>query len=420
MGALSGGSVTVEGLGAASVQGDAGFADVLARMGAVVERDATSTTVAGTGPLTAIRVELSDLSDTAPTLAAVAATATGTTEVSGIGFIRHKESDRIAAMVTELSRLGFDAREDPDGFTVVGAPAVAPAASGGGDEAAVTVVDTYDDHRIAMALTVLGLVRGGVAVADPGCVAKTFPGFFDEIFRLASSPGMGTSNSSASTPSSIAAAAVIAIDGPSGSGKSTVARSVAERLGVDYLDTGAMYRAVAFAALRHDLDPGDDTAVAALAREIDLSVGPEGVIVDGIDGTVEIRGPEVTRAVSAVAANPAVRTELQRRQRDWATKHGGGVIEGRDIGSVVFPDARLKVFLTARSDVRAGRRAQEVTDLDYETVAADLVRRDTADSQREHNPLTRAADAVEIETTDLSVDAVVDRVIALLASGEGG
>ena len=157
---------------------------------------------------------------------------------------------------------------------------------------------------------------------------------------------------------------VVAIDGPAGSGKSTVARSLAERLGLRYLDTGAMYRAVTFAALRRNIDPADGEPVAALARRVDLDVTLEYVRVDGVDATIEIRGPEVTRAVSTVAANADVRSELVARQRDWAAKHGGGVIEGRDIGSVVFPDAELKVYLDARPEVRAARRSKEVTDLD--------------------------------------------------------
>src|SRR5580765_3909843 len=153
---------------------------------------------------------------------------------------------------------------------------------------------------------------------------------------------------------------VIAIDGPAGSGKSTVARRLAERLGLDYLDTGAMYRAVAFAALRRMLDPDDEEKVAAVAREMTLDVSNAGVIVDGVDATVEIRGPEVTRAVSIVAANQRVRAELTRRMREWADNRGGGVIEGRDIGTVVFPDAELKLFITARAEVRAARRHKEL------------------------------------------------------------
>jgi cytidylate kinase len=213
---------------------------------------------------------------------------------------------------------------------------------------------------------------------------------------------------------------VIAIDGPAGSGKSTVARKLAERLGLRYLDTGAMYRAVTFAALRRNIDPGDPDPVAALARRVDLEVTLEHVRVDGVDATIEIRGPEVTRAVSVVAANPAVRTEMVARQREWAQRHGGGVIEGRDIGSVVFPDAELKVYLDARPEVRAARRSQEVTDLSYETVAADIARRDALDQGRESSPLTRAGDAVEVDTSDLDVDDIVELIAAQVGEPADG
>jgi cytidylate kinase len=210
---------------------------------------------------------------------------------------------------------------------------------------------------------------------------------------------------------------VIAIDGPAGSGKSTVAKKLAERLQLRYLDTGAMYRAVTFAALRRNIDPGDAEPVASLARKVDLEVTLDGVRVDGVDATIEIRGPEVTRAVSTVAANPAVRTEMVARQREWANRHGGGVIEGRDIGSVVFPDAALKVYLDARPEVRAARRSQEVTDLSYETVAADIARRDALDQGRESSPLTRAGDAVEVDTSDLSIDEIVELIAAQVQDG---
>ncbi len=207
---------------------------------------------------------------------------------------------------------------------------------------------------------------------------------------------------------------VIAIDGPAGSGKSTIARHLAIQLGVAYLDTGAMYRAVAFAALRRGVDPGEVDRVAGLVRDLELDVGPEGVVVDGVDATIEIRGPEVTRAVSAVAANPAVRTELVRRQREWVATRGAAVVEGRDIGTVVFPDAELKAYLTARLDVRAGRRHQEVVDLDYDSVAADMAQRDTVDTQRDVDPLQQAADAVLIDTSDRSIDEIVADLMARL------
>jgi CMP/dCMP kinase len=208
--------------------------------------------------------------------------------------------------------------------------------------------------------------------------------------------------------------AQIAIDGPAGSGKSTVARRLAERLDLPYLDTGAMYRAVAFAALRRNIDPVEAEEVARMARLLELTVEGAVVQVDGVDATIEIRGPEVTRAVSIVAANAEVRTELVRRQREWVEAHGGGVVEGRDIGTVVLPDADLKAYLTAAPDVRAGRRHQEVADLAYEQVAADMARRDAIDSERAADPLRAADDAVVIDTTERSVDEIVDDLLARL------
>jgi cytidylate kinase len=200
---------------------------------------------------------------------------------------------------------------------------------------------------------------------------------------------------------------VIAIDGPAGSGKSTVARRLADHLGLDYLDTGAMYRAVTFAALRRGIDPEDTSPVAELARVVDLDVTTDHVRVDGVDATIEIRGPEVSRAVSLVAANPEVRAELVRRQREWAYERAGGVLEGRDIGTVVFPDAVLKVYLNARPEVRAERRAAEVSELDYETVAADMARRDAFDQGRQADPLRLADDAIVLDTSDLTIDEIV-------------
>jgi cytidylate kinase len=209
---------------------------------------------------------------------------------------------------------------------------------------------------------------------------------------------------------------VIAIDGPAGSGKSTVAKAVADRLGLKYLDTGAMYRSVAFAVLRAGGDPANVDFAANTARTMELDVGRETVVVNGVDASFEIRGPEVTRAVSLVAANPAVRAELVSRQREWVAVRGGGVLEGRDIGTVVFPDAELKIYLTADPAERARRRAKEVTDLDYETVAADLARRDSLDTNREADPLAEAADAVVVDTTGLSIAEVVTKIEGLLST----
>lgn len=202
---------------------------------------------------------------------------------------------------------------------------------------------------------------------------------------------------------------IVAIDGPAGSGKSTIGRAVAERLGLEYLDTGAMYRSVAFAALRRGLDPADADAVAALAPALTIVVASQ-VLVDGEDATAAIRGAEVTRAVTAVAANPAVRAELVRRQQAWAAERGGGVVEGRDIGTVVFPDADLKVYLTADESERLRRRAAEAGD----EVAGDIARRDTADASRAVSPMAAADDALVIDTTGRSIDEIVEEVLSKL------
>jgi cytidylate kinase len=205
---------------------------------------------------------------------------------------------------------------------------------------------------------------------------------------------------------------VIAIDGPAGAGKSTVARALAARLGLEYLDTGAMYRAVTFAAMRRGvLD--DDAAVAALATEVTLEVGDHGVLVDGIDATTEIRTAEVTRNVSRVAANPVVRAAMVARQRTWAVARGGGVIEGRDIASVVFPDAELKLYLTASPRVRAERRVAEAGG-DVDEMEAAIAARDAYDSSREHSPLTQADGSRVVDTTGMSIDEVLATIEGLL------
>ena len=219
---------------------------------------------------------------------------------------------------------------------------------------------------------------------------------------------------------------VIAIDGPAGSGKSTVAQAVANRLGLEYLDTGSMYRAVAFAVLRAGGDPSDEDFAAAAARTIDVRVAAGRVWVDGVDATVEIRGPSVDRAVSVVAANPAVRAELVARQREWVRRRGGGVLEGRDIGTVVFPDAEVKIHLVADPAVRARRRISQsglsqkgaaadgrTYDEAVESVAEALARRDRIDSTRRADPLSVAPGAVVIDTTELTFDETVEQIMRL-------
>ena len=208
---------------------------------------------------------------------------------------------------------------------------------------------------------------------------------------------------------------VIAIDGPAGAGKSTVAREVARRLGLERLDTGAMYRAVTLEALEEDVDPRDAEGCAALARSMDLSVG-ELVMLNGRDVTEQIRSARVTEAVSIVAAHPEVRAELVRRQRAWVEANGAGVVEGRDIGSVVLPDADLKVFLTADSAERAWRRAaEEPAGSDVLAMTAESIRcRDELDSTRVASPLVAPKGAIVVDSTGRSVESVVEEVLSCL------
>jgi cytidylate kinase len=208
---------------------------------------------------------------------------------------------------------------------------------------------------------------------------------------------------------------VVAIDGPAGAGKSTVARALAARLGLEYLDTGAMYRAVAVATRRTGLDPADVEGVAALARRLDLHVGVEGVFVDGVDVTTAIRTTQATTDVSAIASNPSVRAELVSRQREWGESRGGGVIEGRDIGTVVFPDAVLKVYLTASPRERAERRVAEAGG-DIDEVATAIARRDEIDRARAHGPLREADSAVLMDTTGRSVSGIVEELASMVAA----
>ena len=205
---------------------------------------------------------------------------------------------------------------------------------------------------------------------------------------------------------------VVAIDGPAGAGKSTIAKALAARLGVRYLDTGAMYRAVTFAAMSSGIELNDQNLVADLTRKSKMLLTDESVVINGLDATVAIRSSEVTAAVSTVAANSQVRTELRERQRQWIADHNGGVVEGRDIGSVVFPDATLKVYLTASPIVRARRRvAQSGGNVDE--IATSIASRDLQDSSRSDSPLTQTDDAVIIDTSDRSIDEVVAHLVEL-------
>ena len=220
-----------------------------------------------------------------------------------------------------------------------------------------------------------------------------------------------------------AGASVVAIDGPSGSGKSTIARGVASALGLEMLDTGAMYRAVAYGVLLSGVDAGDEAAVATVAENAAIAVQDGVTTLGGADISAEIRGPAVTELVSSIAAVPAVRRSLVARQRAWVDRHGGGVVEGRDIGSVVFPEARVKVFLTASEEERARRRQQDEVaasrTVSVEDVQSSMAQRDAADSSRAVSPLRTADGATIVDTTARSPEAIVAEIVDRYRAAEG-
>ncbi|MEN9287288.1 MAG: cytidylate kinase [Actinomycetota bacterium] len=206
---------------------------------------------------------------------------------------------------------------------------------------------------------------------------------------------------------------VVAIDGPAGAGKSTIAKALAVALGIEYLDTGAMYRGVTFEVLKRGLEATDVDAVARVARTIRFIQTRDSLHVNDVDATAAIRTAEVDAAVSHVAANSAVREEMRTRQRQWIAEHGGGVVEGRDIGSVVFPDATLKVYLVASPLVRAKRRVAQHGG-DVEEIARAIAERDQRDSTRDDSPLRQMPDAVVVDTSDHTVPEVIDEIRRLL------
>ena len=210
---------------------------------------------------------------------------------------------------------------------------------------------------------------------------------------------------------------IVAIDGPAGAGKSTIAQALALALDIPYLDTGAMYRMVTYAALRDGIDLQDENAVADVARRMNTVMSADRFFVDEVDVTDIIRGAQVTEAVSVVAALSEVRNELRAAQRAWVENAGGGVVEGRDIGTVVFPDATLKVFLTASPAIRAQRRVSQ-SGGDVLAIEEQIRKRDHLDSTRADSPLRESKDSLFIDTTDLSIEKVVQQIASSVANIE--
>lgn len=392
-GAIGGGPVRVEGVGRDSVQGDVAFADALAGMGAVVKAgsDWIEASAPADGQLRAFDLDLNHIPDAAMTLAVAALFADGPCKLRNVGSWRVKETDRLAAMATELCKVGAQTQQGVDYLVVTPPPALIPGAR----------IDTYDDHRMAMCFSLVALGGVPVRIDDPKCVAKTFPDYFERFAAI-------------TAPSPVP---VIAIDGPSASGKGTVARQVAERLGFRLLDSGALYRLVALAAARHGVDPSDEPALAAEATALDCEFRDDGgVSLGGQDVTQAIRTEAISSAASRVAAAPAVRQALLERQRGLR-RAPGLVAEGRDMGSVVFPDATFKVFLTATAEARAQRRHKQLMEkgihANLDALLLDINQRDARDATRSVAPLQRCADAHLVDTTGLSVEEAVQRVLLL-------
>jgi 3-phosphoshikimate 1-carboxyvinyltransferase len=338
------------------------------------------------GKLKAIDLDCNHIPDAAMTLAVAALFADGTTTLRNIASWRVKETDRIAAMATELRKVGATVEEGADYIKITPPAEIKHAA-----------IDTYDDHRMAMCFSLAAFGGAGVRINDPKCVAKTFPYYFTEFAKVTQ------------------AVPVIAIDGPSASGKGTVAQRVAQVLGFHFLDSGAMYRLLGLAALRHGVALDDEAGLAALAGRIDIRFEGNDIWLDGAVVGNELRTEEAGSRASKVAALPLVRAALLDKQRAFR-RAPGLVADGRDMGSVVFPDAATKVFLTASAEARADRRYKQLKEKGMGANMAALLQeiraRDERDSQRSVAPLQQAPGASLLDTTDLTIDQAVQAVLA--------
>jgi 3-phosphoshikimate 1-carboxyvinyltransferase len=405
-GAITGGKVRLPGFTPESRQADLGILDVLTAMGCRVTWPDSGLTLEGPpGGLRGIDVDMGDMPDAVLAVAIAAAFASGPTRITNIANLRIKESDRLAALETELRKLGANAEAGSDWLTV------RSRAVRGAE------IETYDDHRMAMAFSLAGLVLAGVVIRDPACVAKTWPGFFEDMGALWpndvgwAGPAMGKESSMDGL--------IVAIDGPGGAGKTTVSRGVADRLGLPHLDTGAFYRAAALAVMRSGVDADDAQAAAEVVNAASFDYRDGIMLLAGDDVNEAIRSAALSSNASKVSAIPAVREVLVARQQRWVEQHGGSaVVEGRDIGTVVFPRAPVKVFLTARPEVRAARRAGEMPEGGGAVagIARELEQRDRRDSTRAASPLRPAADAVEVDTSNLSIDEVIARILTLVSA----
>jgi len=394
----SGPGLRIEGVGDESIQGDIAFVDAARSMGATIETEESSLIVRrGRFPLAPITLDCNHMPDAAMTLAALALFADGTTRLTNIASWRVKETDRLAAMASELRKVGATVEEGADSIAIT-PPGCWRAAE----------IATYDDHRMAMAMS-LAAFNGAAAAAggqqpmrilDPRCVAKTWPGYFEALFGVAHAE-----------PARIP---VLTIDGPSASGKGTLASAVADALGYILLDSGAVYRATAIAALQAGVAVDDEPALAALARAMDLRFAGHRAFLDGADISDSLRLEEVGALASRISAWPSVRTAVLGLQTAFR-RLPGLVADGRDMGTVVFPDATLKVFLTASAAERAERRYKQLISkgisANIDSLRADLEARDVRDTQRIVSPLKPAEGALLLDNSALSIEASVAAVL---------
>jgi 3-phosphoshikimate 1-carboxyvinyltransferase len=391
-GANPGHSIDIRGIGSASIQGDIRFVEAAQQMGAKVESSPNSLKVSrGAWPLKAIDLDCNHIPDAAMTLAVMALYADGTTTLRNIASWRVKETDRIAAMACELRKLGAAVEEGAD-FIRVTPPVQWRSAA----------IHTYDDHRVAMCFSLAAFNPAGlpVRILDPKCVAKTFPDYFEALFKL-------TQARTADIP-------VICIDGPTASGKGTLASLTAHRLGYHYLDSGALYRLTAYAADRAGVSLDDAAGVAAVAAALPVRFSGEQVLLAGEDVSDAIRTESAGMAASQVSVHAPVRAALLALQRGFR-QLPGLVADGRDMGTVIFPDAALKVFLTASARCRAERRHKQLISKGISATLADIVQdleaRDLRDSSRQSAPLKPAQDAKLLDNSELTIEKSTDLVM---------
>ncbi len=390
----------INGVGEGSIQGDIAFVEAARAMGADITCGAAHLEVRrGSFPLKAIELDCNHIPDAAMTLAVMALFAEGTTRLTNIASWRVKETDRITAMAAELRKLGATVTEGAD-FIEITAPRVWRAAA----------IHTYDDHRIAMCFSLAacnglspaaGQAGVPVRILDPQCVAKTFPQYFETLFGVVQA-------SETEIP-------VITIDGPTASGKGTLASAVAQQLGYHFLDSGAAYRATALCAMRAGIAAADEAGLAALAAHLDLLCLPGETRLGAEDVTEQLRLEEVGALASKISAWPRVREALRQFQLQHR-RVPGLVADGRDMGTVIFPGADLKVFLTASAATRAERRHKQLMakgiSANIADLRAELEARDMRDQSRPVSPLKPAQDAMLLDNSALSVEASVDAVLS--------